>query len=67
MGTVKDFKNITNWDELFDMTNEYLTFLVEQDQVTHDMVIKTTTHDIIKNAGYNYSYDEVEKQYYSGY
>ena len=48
MGTVKDFKNITNWDELF------------------DMVIKTT-HDVIKNAGYNYSYDEVEKQYYSGF
>jgi len=66
MGTVKDFKNITNWDELFDMTNEYLTFLLEQDQISHDMVIKTT-YDIIKNAGYNYPYDEVENQYYSGF
>lgn len=66
MGTVKDFKNITNWDELFDMTNEYLTFLVEQDKVTHDMVIKTT-YDIITDAGYNYSYDEVEAQYYNGF
>jgi predicted membrane-bound dolichyl-phosphate-mannose-protein mannosyltransferase len=66
MGEVKDFKNITNWDELFDMTNEYLTFLVEQHYITHEMVIKTT-HDIIKNAGYNYSYDDVEKEYYSGF
>jgi predicted membrane-bound dolichyl-phosphate-mannose-protein mannosyltransferase len=66
MGTVKDFKNITNWDELFDMTNEYLTFLLEQHQVTHELVIKTT-FDIIKNAGYNYTYDDVEKEYYSGY
>lgn len=66
MGTVKDFKNITNWDELFDMTNEYLTFLLEQDFITHDMVIKTT-YDILKNAGYNYSYDDVEKEYYSGF
>ncbi len=66
MGTVKDFKNITNWDELFDMTNEYLTFLLEQDFVTHDMVIKTT-HDILKNAGYNYAYEDVEKEYYSGF
>lgn len=66
MGTVKDFKNITNWDELFDMTNEYLTFLVEQHLITHEMVIKTT-FDIIKNAGYNYTIDDVEKEYYSGY
>ena len=66
MGEVKDFKNITNWDELFDMTNEYLTFLVEQHEITHEMVIKTT-HDIVRNAGYNYSYDDVEKEYYSGF
>ena len=66
MGEVKDFKNITNWEELFDMTNEILTFLVEQHDVTHDMIIKTT-YDIIKNAGYNYSYDDVEKEYYSGF
>lgn len=66
MGEVKDFKNITNWDELFDMTSDYLTFLVEHDQITHDLVIKTT-YDIIKNAGYNYSYDDVEKEYYNGY
>jgi len=66
MGTVKDFKNITNWDELFDMTNEYLTFLLEQHQITHELVIKTT-YDIIKNAGYNYSHDDVEKEYFSGF
>jgi len=66
MGKVKDFKNITNWDELFDMTNEYLTFLLEQHMITHDLIIKTT-YDIIKNAGYNYSYDDVEKEYYSGF
>ncbi len=66
MGTVKDFKNITNWDELFDMTNEYLTFLLEQHQITHELVIKTT-YDIIKNAGYNYSIDDIEKEYYSGF
>lgn len=66
MGIVTDFKNISNWEELFDMTNEYLTFLVEQDKVTHDMIIKTTC-DILKNAGYNYDCDEVEKQYYNCY
>jgi len=66
MGTSDDAKNITNWDELFDMTNEYLTFLVEQHQVTHEMVIKTT-YDIIRNAGYSYTYDDVEKEYYSGF
>jgi hypothetical protein len=66
MGTADDAKNITNWDELFDMTNEYLTFLVEQHQVTHEMVIKTT-YDIIRNAGYSYTYDDVEKEYYSGF
>lgn len=66
MGADKDSKTITNWDELFDMTNEYLTFLLEQDFVTHEMVIKTT-YDILKNAGYNYDYDDVEKEYYSGF
>lgn len=66
MGKVMDFRNITNWEELFDMTNEYLTFLLEQDRITHDLVIKTT-YDIIKNAGYNYTLDEVEAQYYSLY
>jgi hypothetical protein len=66
MGTVKDFKNITNWEELFDMTNEYLTFLVEQEKVTHDMIIKTT-HAILKNTGYNYTCDEVETEYYNCY
>ena len=66
MGDVKDFKNITNWEELFDMTNEYLTFLVEQDNVTHDMIIKTT-HGILKNAGYNYTCDDVATEYYNCY
>ncbi len=66
MGTVKDFKNITNWEELFDMTNEYLTFLVEQDKVSHDMIINTT-YAILKNAGYNYTLDDVEKEYYNCY
>ncbi len=66
MGKVEDFKNITNWEELFDMTNEYLTFLVEQHRVTHEMVIKTTC-DILKNAGYNYDIDKVEKEYYNCY
>ena len=66
MGTISDFKNISNWEELFDMTNEYLTFLVEQDKVTHDMIIKTTC-SILKNAGYNYDNDEVEKEYYNCY
>ena len=66
LGTVKDFKNITNWEELFDMTNEYLTFLVEQDKGTHDMIIKTT-YGILKNAGYNYALEDVEKEYYNCY
>lgn len=66
MGKTVDFKNISNWEELFDMTNEYLTFLVEQDKVTHDMITKTTC-DILRNAGYNYSLEEVEKEYYSLY
>lgn len=66
MGRVSDFKNISNWEELFDMTNEYLTFLVEQDKVTHDMIIKTTC-GILNNAGYNYDIDEVEKEYYNCY
>jgi predicted membrane-bound dolichyl-phosphate-mannose-protein mannosyltransferase len=66
MDDEKELKSITNWDELFDMTNEYLTFLVEQHNVTHDMIIKTT-YDIIRNAGYKYSYDEVENEYYSGF
>lgn len=66
MGTVSDFKNISNWEELFDMTNEYLTFLIEQDKVTHDMIIKTTC-DILKNAGYNYDIEEVGRQYYNCY
>ena len=55
MSTEEGDKNITNWDELFD-----------KHQVTHDMVIKTT-YDILRNAGYNYSYDDVEKEYYSGF
>lgn len=66
MGADKDSKIISNWDELFDMTNEYLTFLLEQHEVTHEMIIKTT-YDIIKNAGYNYSYDDVEEEYYNGF
>jgi hypothetical protein len=66
MGKVTDFKNISNWEELFDMTYEYLTFLVEPDKINHDLVIKTTC-GIIKNAGYNYDCDEVEKEYYNCY
>jgi predicted membrane-bound dolichyl-phosphate-mannose-protein mannosyltransferase len=66
MSTLEGLKEIENWEELFDMTNEYLTFLVEQHQVTHDMIIKTT-YDIIRNAGYGYTYDDVEREYYNGF
>lgn len=59
-------KDISNWEELFDMTYEYLTFLVEQHKVTHDMIVKTT-YDILRNAGYKYTYDDVEKVYYDGF
>jgi predicted membrane-bound dolichyl-phosphate-mannose-protein mannosyltransferase len=66
MSTLEGLKEIENWEELFDMTNEYLTFLVEQHRVTHDMIIKTT-YDIIRNAGYSYTYDDIEREYYNGF
>ncbi|NSW91559.1 MAG: hypothetical protein HPY74_12960 [Firmicutes bacterium] len=56
-------KDICNWAELFDMTFEYLTFLLEVEDIKPDLVIKTTL-DILINAGYNYTFDEVEEEYY---
>ena len=64
MGELVNFKNITNWAELFDMTFEYLTLLLESVDITPDLVIKTT-YDILLNAGYNYSFDAVEEEYYT--
>ena len=59
-------KDISNWEELFDMTYEYLTFLVEQHEVTHDMIVKTT-YDILRNAGTNTHMMTLEKVYYDGF
>lgn len=63
MGKVVNFREISNWAELFDMTFEYLTFLLEAVDINPDLVIKTT-HGILVNAGYNYSLDAVEEEYY---
>jgi len=57
-------KDICNWAELFDMTFEYLTFLLEVEDIKPDLVIKTTA-DILANAGYYYTFDEVEEEYYN--
>jgi len=56
-------KDIENWAELFDMTFEYLTFLLEVEDINPDLVIKTTL-DILNNAGYGYTFDGVEEEYY---
>ena len=64
MGKLMNFKDISNWAELFDMTFDYLTFLVEEDKIEPEMVIKAT-HHIVKDAGYNYTYEEVETEYFN--
>jgi hypothetical protein len=46
------------------MTFEYLTFLLYVEDIKPDLVIKTTT-DILNNAGYYYTFDEVEEEYYN--
>ena len=56
-------KDIENWAELFDMTFEYLSFLLEVEDIKPDLVIKTTL-DILNNAEYGYTFDEVEEEYY---
>ncbi|HOJ09153.1 MAG TPA: hypothetical protein PK733_00980 [Clostridiales bacterium] len=58
-----NLKEICNWAELFDMTFEYLTFLLEVEDIKPDLVMKTTL-DILNNAGYSFSFDEVEEEYY---
>lgn len=63
MGKVINFKEISDWQELFDMTFEYLTFLLEEKKLTPELVIKTTC-GIINNAGYGYSLEDVRKHYY---
>lgn len=64
MGEMTNRKEISNWAELFDMTFEYLTFLLYVEDISPDLVIKTTT-DILVNAGYYYTFDEVEEEYYN--
>lgn len=64
MDNIINNKDICNWAELFDMTFEYLTFLLEAEDIKPDLVIKTTT-DILVNAGYYYTFDEVEEEYYN--
>ncbi len=63
MGKVVNFKDITNWVEIFDMTYEYLSFLLEVKRITSKLIIKIP-YDILKNAGYSYTLEEVRKQYY---
>lgn len=57
------FRDIINWAELFDIARGCLNFLLEEESITADMVIKTTV-DILRNAGYTYSKEEVRKQYF---
>jgi len=64
MGKVIDFKDIDNWEELFDMTFDYLTFLIEESKIEQETVIKTT-YDILQNAGYGYTLAEVRNRYYN--
>lgn len=63
MGEVISFKDISNWAEIFDMVFELLTFLRHAEDITPDLVIKTT-FDIVQNAGYNYTFDSIEEEYY---
>lgn len=63
MEKIMNFKDIENWEELFDMTFDYLTFLLEEDKIEPELVIKTT-YDILKNAGYSYSIGDLRKKYY---
>lgn len=63
MGKIISFKDIADWMELFDMTYDYLTFLIDENQIKPEMVIHST-HDIVNHAGYKYSYDEVALEYY---
>lgn len=63
MGKIINFKDIGNWEELFDMTFDYLTFLLEENKIKPELVIKTT-HDILKNAGYGYELEDVRRRYY---
>ena len=63
MGKIINFKDISNWEELFDMTFDYLTFLVEESKIKPELVIKTT-YDILHNAGYGYKLEEVRRKYF---
>ncbi|MDP4092229.1 MAG: hypothetical protein Q8920_02615 [Bacillota bacterium] len=64
MGKILNFKDIYSWQELFDMTFDYLTFLLEEDKIKPELVIKTT-YDILNNAGYGYELETVRKEYYN--
>ena len=64
MGKIGECGGICNWAELFDMTFEYLSFLLEVEDIKPELVIKTT-NDILTDAGYCYTYDEVEEQYHN--
>lgn len=63
MGKVVNYTDISNWEEYFDMTYDYLTFLLETNKITPELVIKTT-RSILCNAGYVYELDEVRRRYY---
>lgn len=64
MDDITDRKDICNWAELFDMTFEYLCFLLYAEDIRPNLVIKITA-DILNSAGYYYSFDEVEEEYYN--
>jgi hypothetical protein len=66
MGKIIDFKDIEKWEELFDMTYDYLTFLMEESKIKSETVIKTT-YDILKNAEYGYTLEDVRIKYYDSY
>lgn len=63
MGELIRIKDITDWDAIFDMTYEYLSFLLYDAEISAELVARTT-HDILKNCGYNYSYSEILKHYH---
>jgi hypothetical protein len=63
MGKLLDFKNIENWDEIFDLVRELLTFLVEEDKITPEMITKST-YDTLQNAGYGYKLEDVRRRFY---
>lgn len=64
MAGIIKIKDITNWEEMFELTYEYLSFLMYDEDIKAELVIKCT-FDMIKNCGFRYTYKEVAEQYYN--